>query len=76
MELFTYCVIVGDCHTEVVDDITTEGLEIDFNLLVELAAVDRQATVEDGVTILYSFGLLTTRLNVSVAEACNPIEQV
>jgi hypothetical protein len=56
MELFSYIVVVEipPC-AEVAIDIATEGLEIELNLLVELAAVDRQATIKGRVTMMYGF---------------------
>ena len=56
MELFSYVVVVGiPPPAEVAVDITTEGLEIELDLLKELAAVDREATIKGGVKIMYGF---------------------
>ena len=56
MELFSDGVIVGiPPAAEVAIDIATEGLEIELDLLAELAAVDRQTTIKGGVTMMYGF---------------------
>jgi len=56
MELFDYAVVVEiPLSVEVTVDSDAEGLEVELNLLVELAAVDRQATIMGGATMMYGF---------------------
>jgi hypothetical protein len=56
MELFSYGVVMRILPaTGVAIDIATKGLEIELNLLVELAAMDRQTTIKGGVTMMYGF---------------------
>jgi hypothetical protein len=68
IELFSYGVVVGILPaTEVAINIATEGLEIELNLLVELAAVDRQTIIKGGVTMMYGFD--TAIVPLAPAEA-------
>jgi hypothetical protein len=52
--LFSYACIAHLPSLDFPYQPATEGLEIDFNLLLELAAVDREMTTEDGC-ILFGF---------------------
>jgi ankyrin repeat protein len=54
-ELFSYAVVVEIPPLVAVTRPKMEGLEIELSILVELAAVDRQATIYNGVTMLYGF---------------------
>ena len=68
MELFSDGIIMGILPaTEVAIDIATEGLEVELDLLVELAAVDRQTTIKGGVTMMYGFD--TAIVPLAPAEA-------
>ncbi|MCJ1349839.1 hypothetical protein MMC31_008081 [Peltigera leucophlebia] len=52
--LFSYACIAVLPSLHYVDHSGTEGLEIEFNLLLELAAIDREILTEDGL-ILFGF---------------------
>jgi hypothetical protein len=68
VELFTYVVIMGNIPAaEGSTGVATEGLEIELNLLMELAAVDRHTTIKGGVTMMYGFD--TAILPLAPAEA-------
>ena len=56
MQLFKYVVVVEVTHpVDLAINPAADGLEIELSLLMELAAVDRKATIEGGVQMMYGF---------------------
>ena len=54
-DLFSYAVVVNLPHVKLMTDTPIEGLELDLDLLTELAAVDRETEIEGGGRLKYGF---------------------